>query len=102
MKRIAVIGCSTSSYDQARYSGEHNIDWVELLSRQCPEDEFHNYASPAHGPLYYDYVLKHIIANLPSNYYDTVIIQYTVLGRWFFPIKSLDNNNDVQGHLAAL
>jgi hypothetical protein len=73
---------------------EYNIDWVELLSRQCPVDEFHNYATPAHGPLYYDYVLKHIIANLPSNYYDTVIIQYTVLGRWFFPIKSLDNNNN--------
>ena len=89
-RRVAVIGCSTSSYDQVVSSGPDNRDWVHLVSAECPDVEFHSYAASAHGPLYYDYVLQHIVANLPDDYYDTVIMQYTTIGRWFMPIELPD------------
>jgi hypothetical protein len=93
-KRVAVLGCSTSSLDQVRVYSTDNRDWVHLISNQNTDYQFDNYATAAHGTLYYDYVLKHILADMPEGYYDTLIIQFTILGRWFHPIQGLGPNLD--------
>lgn len=95
-RRIAVIGCSHSAYDQVFYREDNNgKDWVHLMSEKFPNLIFHNYATQGHGPLYYDMVLKYIISELPKDYYDTVIIQYTVPGRWLIPVNAAEMYKDI-------
>ena len=87
-KRIAVLGCSHTAYDQVLYKeGNDGKDWVHYASDRFKNLEFHNYACQGHGPLYYDTVLKYILTELPENFYNTVIVQYTVNGRWFHPVN---------------
>jgi hypothetical protein len=89
MKKVAVIGCSHTSYDQVAWGpSKDGKDWVHHFSTLLPDVEFHSFAAEGHGPLYYDYVLKDIALRYPPKYFDTLIIQYTVGGRWIFPLKS--------------
>ena len=90
-EKIAVLGCSHTAYDQVFYKiglrqGNDGKDWVHYASDRFKNLEFHNYACQGHGPLYYDIVLKYILAELPENFYNTVIVQYTVNGRWLHPV----------------
>lgn len=89
MKRIAILGCSHSSYDEVINpvgADDNGLDWIHHMSIDNPHVEFHNYAAQGHGPLYYDFILKYILSEFPDDYYDAVIIQYTVEGRWHFPL----------------
>ena len=86
MSRIAVIGCSHSDLNQGVQFYGYGSNWVELMAKQYPHIEFHNYSKGGMGNLYFDTVLKHIIATKPSNYYDCVILQLTTQGRWFVPL----------------
>ena len=91
MKRVAVLGCSHSAYDQVNFGDHANgLDWVHHMAEDNSDIEFHNYGAQGHGPLYYDFILKYIISNFPKDYYDAVIIQYTVEGRWLIPIGILN------------
>ena len=95
MKKVAVLGCSHTAYDQPFHSqklGKHDkqvksIDWVHHMSEDNSDIEFHNYGAQGHGPLYYDLILKYIISSFPKDYYDAIIIQYTVDGRWLIPVN---------------
>ena len=88
--RVAVVGCSHSAYDQVFFSKDNNgLDWVHHMSIDNPHIEFHNYSEQGHGPLYYDFVLKYILANFPQGYYDAVILQYTVESRWLIPVTDV-------------
>lgn len=84
MKKVAIIGCSHTDWFQGN---KERVGWVEQLSLAFPSIEFHSFAAIAHGPLYYDLVLKHIITEYPENYFDGVIVQLTGKGRWLFPIR---------------
>lgn len=88
MKRVAVIGCSHSSYDQVVHGpSSDGKDWVHHFSTLADNYEFHSFACEGHGPLYYDYVLKEIAAKYDPKYFDTLIVQYTVGGRWIYPLN---------------
>ena len=78
MKRIAVIGCS--------HSNHHSCDdiWAIQISRNH-NVHIDNYATSGHGVVYFDFVLKYIIANKIE--YDCVILQHTGRSRWSFPIE---------------
>lgn len=89
MKRVAVIGCSHSSYDQVVHGpSSDGKDWIHHLSNITDNFEFYSFAAEGHGPLYYDYALKDIVLKYPKTYFDVLIVQYTVGGRWFVPIRS--------------
>jgi hypothetical protein len=89
MKRIAIIGCSHSSYDQVHHGpSKDGRDWIHHISTIAKEFEFHSFAAEGHGPLYYDYVLKQLVITYPADFFDAIIVQYTVGGRWFFPLDS--------------
>jgi len=97
MKRIAVLGCSHTSYDQVNYSTWANgLDWVHHMAEDNPDIEFHNYGAQGHGPLYYDFILKYIISEFPLAYYDAVIIQYTVDGRWLIPVNNTEDTTEIK------
>ena len=74
-----------------------NLDWINILANLSPGTEFHNFAAEGHGPLWYDWVLKYILLNYPPEHFDTLIIQYTVSGRWILPLDAgvyfSDNQN---------
>lgn len=91
MKKVAVIGCSHSSYDQIIHGPSNDgRDWVHHFSSLIADYEFHSFACEGHGPSYYDYVLKEIASKYEPKYFDTLVVQYTVGGRWMFPLN--DNN----------
>ena len=77
-KKIAIVGCSHSA---ERYDKSGARSWSWLLKDLCHVD---NYAQPGHGVLEYDTALKHIVAEKKS--YDALIIQYTGVHRWHYPI----------------
>lgn len=88
MKRVAILGCSHTSYDQVCNEPSNNgHDWVQYLSELAPDYEFHNYGMQGHGPLYFDFVLKYLISDVEKDYYDAIIVQYTVDGRWLLPVN---------------
>jgi hypothetical protein len=78
MKRVAVLGCSQSEFDQA--SGK---PWSIYMAEEF-DVHVDNWAMQGKGFLWYDFVLKHIVAN--QIHYDAIIIQETSMGRWFIPI----------------
>jgi len=83
-KRIAILGCSHSDWQQGP---TERRGWIEQIATQYPNIEFHSFARMGHGSLWYDFILKHIIANFEPNYFDAVIIQLTAQGRWLFPLR---------------
>lgn len=87
MKRIAVIGCSHTSYDHVRVTPGPGIDWVHHMANQHKHVKFDNYAHAGTGPLYYDLALKNIINNKGKDYYDAIIVQLTASGRWILPLN---------------
>jgi hypothetical protein len=88
MKRVAVIGCSHSSYDQVFHGpSSDGKDWIHHMSSIAQDYEFHSFACEGHGPAYYDYALKEIAVKYEPKYFDTLIVQYTVGGRWIFPLN---------------
>lgn len=95
-KRIAVIGCSHSAYDQVFHSKfpDSGIDWVHYMANKYPHIQFDNYGIIGTGPLYYDMVLKSIINNKGADWYDAIIVQFTVSGRWFIPLN-INNMHDI-------
>lgn len=96
-KRIAVIGCSHSSYEQT-VNSKDNKDWVHILADKYPNIQFDNYANIGRGPLYYDFVLKHIITHYPRDYYDAVVVQFTAENRWMIGLEQLTpSTNDKNG-----
>lgn len=74
-KKIAIIGCSHSYYLQC------NQNWTTMFPDGI---EIHNFSLAGHGVMYFDYVLKYIIAN--KLHFDAVIIQLTGNTRWQFPV----------------
>lgn len=91
MKRVAVIGCSQSEYDMA--SGK---PWSIYMTEDF-DVHVDNWSLRGKGHLWYDLVLKHIVAN--QIQYDAVIIQETSMGRWFIPVdydQRLDFNEVIQ------
>jgi len=78
MKKVAVIGCSQSEFDHA--SGR---PWSIYMAEEF-DVHVDNWALRGKGFLWYDFVLKHIIAN--QIHYDAIIIQETAKGRWFIPV----------------
>lgn len=78
MKRIAVIGCS--------HSNHHSCPdiWAVQISRNH-NVHVDNYATSGHGAVYFDFVLKYIVANKIE--YDCVILQHTGISRWSMPLE---------------
>lgn len=96
-KRIAILGCSHSSYEQVMNT-PGNKDWVHMLADLYPDVHFDNYANLGRGALYYDFVLKYIITNYPKDYYDAVIIQFTVENRWLIGLEQINTRqNETDG-----
>jgi hypothetical protein len=83
-KRIAILGCSHTDWQQGSRARR---GWVEQLAVQFPDVEFHNFARMGHGSLWFDFVLKHLIANYEPDYFSAVIVQLTARGRWLFPLR---------------
>lgn len=83
MKRIAVIGCS--------HSNHHSCEdiWAVQIARNH-NVHIDNYATSGHGVIYFDFVLKYIIANKIE--YDCVILQHTGISRWSMPLEGFSNN----------
>jgi hypothetical protein len=78
MQRIAVIGCS--------HSNHHSCEdiWAIQIARNH-NVHIDNYATSGHGVIYFDFVLKYIIANKIE--YDCIIIQHTGINRWTLPLE---------------
>lgn len=83
MTKVAIIGCSHSD-DCGQQNGSEYV-WVRRMGDEYPNIEFHNYSKTGHGALYYDLVLKYMIAN--NLEYDKVIIQWTGTDRWMHPVQ---------------
>jgi hypothetical protein len=83
MKRIAVIGCS--------HSNHHSCDdiWAIQIARNH-NVHVDNYAVSGHGAVYFDFVLKYIVANKLE--YDCVIVQHTGISRWSMPLEGFSSN----------
>jgi hypothetical protein len=84
-KRVAIIGCSHSDWQQSEQV-PNKVGWVEQLAINFPHVEFHSFAKMGHGALWYDFVLKHLIDKY-EDYFDSVIVQLTAKGRWIFPLR---------------
>lgn len=85
MKRVAVIGCSHSSFNQ--YADTDSVEWPRQLANRSDEWEIHNFSTRGHGIVWFEYILRKIIVDFPEDYFDTVIIQFTTSSRWILPYK---------------